>query len=224
MKPRVTLAEARTGEGRRLVLSEQDGAYAISLDGQELMHSRVHASEQLMADLGLAAVDLGQARVLVGGLGLGFTLRRVLERVGPQAQVEVVELVPEVVAWNREALRGLNGACLDDARVRVRVADVGQVIRAAKPGSYDCVLLDVDNGPVAMVAAGNAHLYAEAGLRAVGRALRVGGCAVYWSAGPDAALERRLTKLGWAAEAVPAKVHANAKRAAYMLYVAVKRG
>ena len=220
MKPRVTLAEARTDEGRRLVLSEQDGAFAISLNGQELMHSRAHASEVLMAELGVPAVSPETAvRVLVGGLGLGFTLRRVLELVGADAVVEVVELVADVVAWNREYLRGLNGAMLDDPRVQVRVMDVSQPIRTAKPGTYDTILLDVDNGPVAMVATGNASLYAAGGLRAVRAALKPGGRAVFWSAGPDERFAKRLAGAGFTVDAVPAKVHANAKRAAYMLYV-----
>ncbi len=224
MKPRVTRAEARTAEGRRLVLSEQDGAWAISLNGQELMHSRAHASELLLADVGLDRVTASSGRVLIGGLGLGFTLRRVLERVADDAIVEVAELVPEVVTWNREHLRGLNGGCLDDPRVRVRAGDVATMIRAAQAGSYDVMLLDVDNGPVAMVAAGNAGLYAAGGLRAVKTALRPGGCAVFWSAGPDETFATRLRQAGFVVEAVPAKVHANAKRAAYMLYASVKRG
>ncbi len=223
MKPRVTLAEARTVEGRRLVLSEQDGAYAISLDGQELMHSRAHASEEQMADLALAGVAPGaSARVLVGGLGLGFTLRRVLEQAGAQAVVEVAELVPEVVSWNREYLRELNGAWLEDPRVRVWGGDVGRVLRRARVGEYDAIVLDVDNGPVAMVARGNAHLYGPGGLRAIRRALRPGGRTVFWSAGPDAGFAERLARAGFAVEAVPAKVYASAKRAAYVLYVAVK--
>ncbi|WP_221032690.1 spermidine synthase [Actomonas aquatica] len=221
MKPRRSVAEARTAAGRRLVLSEQDGAWAISLDGQELMHSRAHASELALAEVGWA--DLGTAaprRVLIGGLGLGFTLRRMLELAGPDTVVEVAELVPAVVAWNREHLRELNGACLDDARVVVREGDVAAMIRQAPRGRYDLLLLDVDNGPVAMVAAGNASLYAAAGLRAVRRALRPGGRVVFWSAGPDEAFAARLRQVGFAVEAIPAKVHANAKRAAYMLYAA----
>lgn len=218
MKPRVTLAVSRTAEGRRLVLSEQDGAYAISLEGQELMHSRVHTSEQLLAEVGLAGMERPR-RVLVGGLGLGFTLRRVLELVGPKVAVEVAELLPDVVAWNREHMRVLNGDCLDDSRVTVRVGDVAALLRREKRATYDSILLDVDNGPVAMVATGNGSLYTVAGLRVVRQALRPRGRAVFWSAGPDAAFVARMRRAGFAVEAVPAKVHASAKRAAYMLYV-----
>ena len=110
MKPRITLAEARTAEGRRLVLSEQDGAFAISLNGQELMHSRAHASEVLLGELGVASLHTQTAaRVLVGGLGLGFTLVQVLAGLRSDAVVDVAELLPAVVEWNRTFLQGLNG-------------------------------------------------------------------------------------------------------------------
>lgn len=221
MKPRTLLAEARTGDGGRLTLWQQDGAYSISLDGRELMHERMSESERRLGELGVAGTSrIATARVLVGGLGLGFTLRSVLAGLGAAAVVEVVELVPDVVAWNRTHLRGLNGALLDDPRVRVRVGDAAEIIRRAKRESYDALLLDVDNGPVAMVAKGNAQLYSPAGLRGVRRVLKRWGRAVFWSAGPDPAFARRLEQAGFRVEAVPVKTHAQAKRAAYLLYLA----
>ncbi len=221
MKPRITLAEARTAEGRRLVLSEQDGAYAISLNGQELMHSRAHASELLLGELGVESLKTTQgARVMVGGLGLGFTLVEVLAGLQPDAVVDVAELLPEVVAWNREFLRGLNGTALDDARVQLHIEDAAKLIQRAKPGTYDALMLDIDNGPVAMVASGNQNLYSKSGLLGVKRALKSVGRAIFWSASMDVPFETRLKKAGFTVKAVPAKLHTNAKRAAYMLYVA----
>ncbi len=226
MKSRQRLAEARTPDGGRLALFEQDDAFSISLNGQELMHSRAHASELLLGEVGLAHLAEARretARILIGGLGLGFTLRSVLAAAGREARVEVVELLPAVVEWNRTHLRELNGGLLDDARVTVRTTDANRLIRRARPAGYDAILLDIDNGPVAMVVADNANLYAAGGLRAVRAALRPGGRAVFWSAGPDAAFARRLRQLEFQVEEIPAKVHERAKRAAYLLYVATRQ-
>lgn len=221
MKPRLTLAEARTAEGRRLLLSEQDGAFAISLNGQELMHSRAHASEVRLGELGVALLGTQPAaRVMVGGLGLGFTLARVLAGLKTDAVVDVAELLPAVVEWNRTFLQKLNGPALDDPRVRVHVGDAAKLIQQASADTFDAVMLDLDNGPVAMVTSSNRNIYSGTGLRNVKRVLKTGGRAVFWSASADAAFETRLQQAGFIVEAVPAKVHANAKRAAYLLYVA----
>ncbi|MCF3651490.1 spermidine synthase [Synoicihabitans lomoniglobus] len=224
MKARIILAEATSPDGGRLSLYEQDGAYGISHNGQELMHSRANASEILLGQIGVAHLARdATARVLVGGLGLGHTLRSVLDATGPAVTVDVVELIPAVVEWNRTHLAPLNRDALNDPRCHVRVADAGSVIHNAKAHTYDTILLDLDNGPVAMVAVNNARLYAGSGLRAVHAALKPGGCAVFWSAGPDKAFAARLTQQGFTTEAVPAKVHDRAKRAAYMLYVARRK-
>lgn len=221
MKPRIKLAEVKTPDGGQLSLYEHDGVWSMSLNGAELMHSKASASERLLGELGIQRVGRNRpARILIGGLGLGFTLRAVLESVGQEAVVELVELLPDVIEWNRQHLQELNGALLDDTRVRVIAQDVGLVIRESEEKRYDAILLDVDNGPVAMVSAENRWLYSSKGLKAVRRALVPGGRAVLWSAGPDKAFENRLRQLGFAVEAVPAKVHENAKRAAYLLYVA----
>ena len=221
MKPRISLAEARTAEGRRLVLSEQDGAFAISLNGQELMHSRAHASEILLGELGAKLLKTTPgARVLVGGLGLGYTLAQVLADLSADAVVDVAELIPEVVAWNREFLQGLNGTALDDPRVQIHIGDAAKQNQNAKPGTYDAMMLDIDNGPVAMVASGNKNIYSKTGLLSIKRALKTDGRAIFWSASKDVAFETRLRNAGFRFNAVPAKVHATAKRAAYLLYVA----
>lgn len=223
MKPHRTLAETRTPEGQRLTLEEHDGRYAIRLAGQALMESSLSASELQLGELATAHLTrTGPGRVLIGGLGLGFTLKSVLERVSPRASVVVTELIPAVVTWNRQFLRGLNGALLDDRRVTCVAGDVGKVLaRTIKP-EYDAILLDVDNGPTAMVRRNNGLLYEAAGLQRVVAALRPGGRAAFWSAGADRAFAKRMTAAGLAVEAVPARLHPGARRAAATIYVGSK--
>jgi spermidine synthase len=221
MKPRIKLAESTTADGGVMTLYEHDGKYCISYAGQELMHSGANASELLLGEIGveLLAPD-AEARILIGGLGLGFTLRSVLEHAGPKVSVELVELLPEIVEWNRVHLKSLNGELLDDARVEIHTADVVAHIKQAERARYDVILLDVDNGPVAMVADSNVSLYSNSGLRWLRGALTPEGRAVFWSAGPDHKFEDRLKRAGFRVSKVPAKVHAGSKRAAYLLYVA----
>lgn len=221
MKPRIKQAEAKTADGGTLALYEQDGAFSINFNGQELMHSKATASEVLLGKLGAEALDKeASSRVLIGGLGLGFTLRSVLEVAGPKAVIEVVELVSEVIDWNRELLKDLNGELLEDPRVEVRHDDVAKLIRKADPNTYDSIILDVDNGPTAMVTGNNFNLYSKSGVRLIRSALKVGGRVVFWSAGPDQKFELRLKQAGFEVSSHPAKVHEGAKRAAYLLYVA----
>ena len=221
MKPRIKLAEASLADGGTMALYEHDGDFVINYEGREIMHSRANASELLLGETGVAGRgDLADKRILIGGLGLGFTLRRVLESVGPQAKIEVVELVPEVVAWNETFLQSLHPGLLTDLRVRVRVEDVGTVIRDSEAERYDAILLDVDNGPVALVTNANRSLYSPTGLRRIRRALKPGGRAVFWSAGPDARFAARLKQNGFAVTEIPAKVHGGARRAAYLLFAA----
>jgi len=221
MKPRVKLAESTTADGGAMTLYEHDGQYCISYAGQELMHSGANASEILLGEIGVERLEPdAEARVLIGGLGLGFTLRSVLENTGPKVTVELVELLPEIVQWNRDYLQQLNGALLDDPRVEIHVTDVVGYVRKTERDRYDVVLLDVDNGPVAMVSETNASLYSNSGLRWLRGSLKPEGRAVFWSAGPDLRFEDRLKRAGFRVTKVPAKVHAGAKRAAYLLYVA----
>lgn len=221
MKPRIKLADSVTPDGAPMALSEHDGAYSISFKGQELMHSKASASELLLGKLGVERLGRGASgRVLIGGLGLGFTLRGVLDYLGAEAQVDVVELVPQVVAWNREYLWELNGALLDDPRVHVIEADAVALIYAGASHSYDAMILDVDNGPTGMVKASNSSLYSHRGLRAVRKLLKAGGRAAYWSAGTDPHFKARIETVGFRVGVVPARVHERAKRAAYVIYLA----
>lgn len=204
-----------------MALYEHDGKYCISYAGQELMHSGANASEILLGEIGVELLEHdASARILIGGLGLGFTLRSVLASTGPNVVVELIELLPEIVSWNREHLKSLNGELLDDPRLEIHTTDVVGYVRKAERARYDVILLDVDNGPVAMVSETNVSLYSNTGLRWLRGSLKPEGRAVFWSAGPDLRFEDRLKRAGFRVSKVPAKVHAGSKRAAYLLYVA----
>jgi spermidine synthase len=223
MKPNRKLAEATTPDGGCLTLNEHDGSYCIRLNGQPLMHSSVAASELLLGELAVERLaDRVQSCVLVGGLGLGFSLKSVLAKIGPAATAHVAELIPEVVDWNRKFLAGLNGALLDDPRVEVFVEDVWSVLARAGRDRYDALLLDIDNGPAAMVQKPNARLYDRAGIRLMSAALKPGGRAAVWSASPDRAFVDSLSIVGFRVEAIPAKLYDKAKRESCTIYVADK--
>jgi len=186
MKKWNLLSQARAPDGSVLALVEHDGEYLLRVNGRELMSTRRHASELRLGVVGCEAVaHQAGARVLIGGLGLGFTLRGALATLGPDAEVLVAELMPEVVTWNREPTLPLAARELADPRVTVAVADVFAVIREAGRARFDAIMLDADNGTTAMMTRGNQALYERRGLRLVRDALRGQGAAVYWSAGPE---------------------------------------
>ena len=223
MKPERKLAETQTRSGARLTLHEHDGNYAIRMDGQTLMNSALAASELLLGELAVARLTgHAQPRVLIGGLGLGFSLRSVLAKTGPRAKVYVAELIPQVVEWNREYLAAVNGQWVDDPRVTVFTDDVWNVLVHAPAGRYDALLLDIDNGPTAMVQQPNARLYKPAGIQLLWAALKPGGRAAIWSAAQDFAFAERLVTIGFRVEAVSAKLYAKAKRGGCTLYIADK--
>jgi spermidine synthase len=225
MKPNNKIASVERTDGGILDLYEHDGAYSIHFNREALMHSNASTSERLLGELGVTQLKKGvAARVLIGGLGLGFTLRSVLESVGPETKVVVVELISDVIEWNRVHLQQLNGSLLDDPRVDVRTGDVTRHIRKTEPGTYDAILLDIDNGPVAMVWKKNSALYSKSGIRLIQSALKSSGRVVFWSPGPDKKFESQLSKAGLKVDAVPAKMHDRAKRDAYRLYVADQGG
>ena len=224
MKPHLTLAETTTPNGARLTLNEHDGTFCIRVNGQQLMHSSVSASELLLGQMGCErhSKKSDATRVLIGGLGLGFTLKGVLEKVGPRAAVHVAELFPEIVAWNRTYMKGLNGKLLDDPRVKVFEKDVRAILARSVREPYDVILLDIDNGTTAMVKTENNELYAARGLRQIASALKEGGRAAIWSAAQDQTIAQLLAKTGFQVQAIPAKLYPTAKRSAYMIYLADK--
>ena len=224
MIPFRNLAETRTPDGSRFSLHEHDGEYFLKLNGRQLMGSNYTVSELLLADLACKfRKPREQACVLIGGLGLGFSLRRVLEITGPKASAHVSELLPEVVAWNREFLGGLNGKLLDDSRVQILTRDVFDCIKQGS-NRYDAILLDVDNGPTSFVQAKNSRLYSGNGLSLIHRALRPGGRVAFWSADREPAFLSNLTRAGFRAEEFEAKSNERAKRAAHRIYVGEVEG
>lgn len=199
MVPWQELGRARVPDGE-LILSKRGDEFAIRLKGAELMNSRAHASEEQLAVLGCAGLkERARARVLIGGLGMGFTARAALDALADDARVVIAELVPEIVEWNRGPLAGLARAPLDDARVEVVMGDVGKLI-ARSVNAFDAILLDVDNGPDAFTAPGNASLYAVPGLERARRALVAGGRLGVWSVEDDRAFTGRLRGVGFAVE------------------------
>lgn len=221
MKPSHTLAETTTQDGARLTLVEHDGSYCIRLNGQDLMNSRASTSEMLLGQTGCGRLsEIADPRILIGGLGLGYTLKSVLEQVGPEASVEVSELFPDVIAWNREFLGALNGRLLDDPRVRVSAEDVFQSLARAGRESYDAVLLDIDNGPTPMVQKANRRLYSRRGLELISEKVKGRGRVAIWSAARDAEFEDRLKRAHFQVEPVPAKRYPQARREACTIYLA----
>jgi spermidine synthase len=222
MIPWVQLDSARTPDGGQELRLKQRGAeFSIVLGSNELMNSRLGGSEEALARLSCQKIaGRQQATLLIGGLGMGFTLRAALAELGADAQVTVAELVPAVVAWAHGPMAELFGGCLDDPRVGIREADVGLLIKS-DVATYDAILLDVDNGPEGIVHKANDALYSVAGLNSARAALKPGGVLAVWSQGPDSGFTRRLGQAGFAVEEI--KVRANGKRGArHLIWIATR--
>ena len=221
LKPFLNLAQATTAGGAELSLHSHDTHFYLRANRQPLMGTNASESEMVLASLACGRLQgMAGARILIGGLGFGFSLRRVLELVPADAVVHVAELVPEVVAWNREYLGAVNGQLLEDARVEVFVQDVFEVLKKGAAAPYDAILLDVDNGPIAMVDGKNDRLYDTHGFAVVRAALAPGALVAYWSAKDDRPFVKRLIKDGFTVETIQAKAYAQAKKATHRIFVA----
>lgn len=222
MIPWEQLDAARTPDGKQeLRLKRRGSEFSIMLGSNELMNSRLSGSEQALARLSLEKLDRrDRIHVLVGGLGMGFTLRAALAELGSDAKVTVAELVPAVIAWAKGPMSGIFDGCLDDARVTVRQSDVGRLIDAARQ-EFDAILLDVDNGPEGLTQDSNDTLYGFAGLKAARTALKPGGVLAVWSSGPDRGFTRRLQQSGFSAEALTVRAHGK-RGAKHTIWLAVK--
>ncbi len=221
--PAGKLAEAMTPDGGRLSLYAHGGSYCIRLNGLQLVHSAAPASELLLGKLGVEGLACRTAPlILVGGLGLGFTLKSVLRNIGPTARVQVAELVAAVIEWNKQFLSGLNGALLQDHRVKICVGDIWDLLTRAAESSYDAMLFDVDNGPEALVHRQNSRLYGCRGLAQIAAVLQPGGRAAFWSANPAPAFAERLSATGLGLRAVSARFQPGAETCAGTIYVAEK--
>ena len=205
MKPTETLATATTPDGSRFELQRHDDDYVIDADGHVLMSSYSHGSEGAMMSLACPSPP-EDACVLIGGLGMGYTLAATLDLLPPGGSVVVSELVPEVVEWNRGLLGPLAGHPLDDPRTHVVTGDVADVIRDSK-SRFDAVLLDVDNGPTSLTMVRNSRLYTPDGLAATRRSLRPHGALAIWSAGIEGTFERRLSAAGFTTSRQPVRGH-----------------
>ena len=220
MIPWVQLDAAKIpGGGEELRLKRRGAEFSIMLGTNELMNSRLSGSEEALARLSCRKIsDRPRPHILIGGLGMGFTLRAALAELGDAARVTVAELVPAVVAWARGPMAEVFGGCLDDPRVTVRETDVARLIGQGD-ARYDAILLDVDNGPEGLSRKANDALYDRAGLAAARMALTPGGVLAVWSSGPDRAFTNRLGQAGFAVEEV--KVRANGKRGArHVIWIA----
>jgi spermidine synthase len=208
------------GDGGEMRLHRRGSEYSIRVGTYELMNSRVHGSEDALSSLVRERLgDRAKPRVLIGGLGMGFTLAAVLRDFGATSDVVISELVPEVVEWHRGPLSEVSRGAIDDARVTVRAIDVAQLIRSER-GAFDAILLDVDNGPRGLTSKANDWLYSLAGLRAAHDALRPRGILAVWSAGADAAFTKRLQQAGFATEEVPVRGRGAAGGSRYLIWIA----
>ena len=222
MIPWVLIDTATVSGGGELRLKQRGAEYSIMLGANELMNNRLSGSEEALANLSIARLaHLAEPRVLIGGLGMGFTLRAALGQLGPSAHVTVAELVPAVVDWARGPMGSVFAGCLDDPRVVVHVGDVGQVMRA-KPGIWDAILLDVDNGPEGLTRESNDALYSLRGLNVARAALRQGGVFSVWSSGTNQNFTQRLHKAGFQVEETTARAQNRGGGARHVIWRATK--
>lgn len=224
MTPMELIGTAQVPGGQELRLFRRGRDFMILLDRNELMSSRMSGSEEALAVMSCARLEQRPApHMLIGGYGMGFTLRSALAALGADAQVTVAELVPEIIEWARGPMVDLAAGCLDDPRVRLIEGDVVAVIAEAV-ATYDAILLDVDNGPDGLTRNGNDRLYSMKGLAAAKAALKPGGILAVWSAAPDNAFAKRLSAAGFGVEEIAVRARSNGKGPRHVIWFATKRG
>jgi len=214
---RELIGTAEVPGGDELRLYRRGGDHMIVLDRNELMNSRMSGSEEVLATGTIERLGGRDVRLLIGGYGMGFTLRAALGELGAGARVTVAELVPEIIAWARGPMVELTAGCLDDPRVRLIGGDVVDVIAAARAG-FDAILLDVDNGPDGLTRDANDRLYSPRGLAAAWRALTPGGILAVWSAAPDVKFARRLGEAGFNVEELAVRARGNGKGPRHIIW------
>jgi spermidine synthase len=211
---------ARVPGGEELQLYRHDRDFMIVIGSNELMSTRRWGSEVALAEMAIERLGkVASPHLLIGGYGMGFTLRAALEKLGAKARVTVVELVPEIIEWARGPMAQLAAGCLDDPRVALEIGDVCETI-ADVSGGFDAILLDVDNGPDGLVRDDNNRLYSRRGLASARAALRPGGVLAIWSAAPDPAFRRRLEKAGFAVDEVKVAARSNGKGSKHTIWFA----
>jgi len=211
------------GEGSELRLYRRGEEFSIKTGYTELMNSRVHGSEDALAEMAcLRIADRPTPRLLIGGLGMGFTLAAALKQLGAEAEVVVAELVPAVVEWNQGPLASLAGNPLDDQRVTVHEGDVAQLI-CSQQTAYDAILLDVDNGPEGLTRKENNSLYSPAGLAAAAAALRLGGIFGVWSISPEQKFSKRLAHSGFKVEEIRVRARGRQGGGRHMIWFGTKQ-
>ena len=220
MVPRTLLGTAQVPGGEELRLFQRGNDFMIVLDRNELMNSRMSGSEEALATMTLDRLaGRKNMHLLVGGYGMGFTLRAALARLDPGARVTVAELVPEIIDWARGPMAELAAGCLDDPRVTLVQEDVSAVIDRSR-SDFDAILLDVDNGPDGLVRKGNNRLYSMRGLSDAEYALKPGGVLAIWSAAPDPAFARRLKAAGYQVDEVTVAARGNGKGPRHVIWFA----
>ena len=227
MLPRIELAKAKIPDGDSLHLVSHGSDFIIMIGREELMSSRMQFSEEQLAELTLERVKAVQPRVLIGGYGMGFTLRAALARMAANSEVVVAELVADIIDWARGPMAELTGDSLSDPRLAIEIADVAAVIDDASDGTiarFDAILLDVDNGPDGLVRDGNEQIYSRTGLARARDALNEGGVLAVWSAAPDHRFTRRLKDARFEVEERFVRARPNNKGPKHTIWFATKRG
>ena len=220
MLPRELIGTAQIPGGEELKLVKHGRDFIIMLGRNELISSRMSGSEEALANMTCERLKSREApHFLIGGYGMGFTLRAALKQLGPKAKITVAELAPEIIDWARGPMAELHAGCLDDPRVKLVIDDVTRVIDKGA-GRYDAILLDVDNGPDGLVRDDNDKIYSRSGLERAKAALRHGGVLAVWSAAPDDRFARRLENTGFKVDEVTVRARSNGKGPKHVIWFA----